>query len=248
MTSENETRSSLSQPSLPGSPFADRSVDLGPHKLASPGATCRRASFAQNLTLLLCGLLALPSAVLAKDKDKDKDKGKVDKGLKNAVVLIIRHGEKPNKGQDLSKAGKERAQAYVKYFENYTVGPQPFKPDYLFAAADSKDSQRPRLTLEPFSKAAGLKIDARFECTKNQGLVDAIKKKPAGKQYLICWHHTEIPHLLSALGADAGTLLPDGKWPDAVFGWVIQLRYDSDGHVLDAKRISENLMPDDSGN
>ena len=193
-------------------------------------------------------MLALPSLVLAKDKDKDKDKGKVDKGLKNAVVLVIRHGEKPDKGQDLSKAGKERAQAYVKYFENYTVDSQPFKPDYLFAAADSKDSQRPRLTLEPFSQAVGLKIDARFECTKNQELADAIKKKPAGKQYLICWHHTEIPHLLSALRADPGTLLPDGKWPDAVFGWVIQLRYDPDGHVLHTKRISENLMPGDSGN
>ncbi len=117
----------------------------------------------------------------------------------------------------------------------------------MFAAADSKDSNRPRLTLEPFSKAVGLKIDARFECAKNQELAAAIQKKPPGKQYLICWHHTEIPHLLTALGANPNTLLQGDKWPDAVFGWVIQLRYDSDGHVLEAKRISENLMPDDSG-
>ena len=42
-------------------------------------------------------------------------------GPKNAVVLIIRHGEKPASGVDLSPLGKERAKAYKHYFQDFTV-------------------------------------------------------------------------------------------------------------------------------
>jgi hypothetical protein len=191
---------------------------------------------------LLCGLLALSMPVIAKAQ------GGAGSGLENAVILVIRHGEKPDKGGDLSKAGKERAKAYVNYFEHFTVASNPLQLNYLFSTADSKDSRRTRLTIEPLSKAIGLAIDSRFQYTDIQGLVGAIQSKPPGKQYLICWHHGEIPQLVSALGADANSLFPKGKWPDAVFDWVIQLRYDANGHLLDAKRISENLMPGDSRN
>jgi hypothetical protein len=30
-----------------------------------------------------------------------------------------------------------------------------------------------------------------------------------------------------------------------VFGWLIQLRYDENGHLFEIKRIDENLLPDD---
>jgi hypothetical protein len=191
--------------------------------------------------LFLCGLLALSTPILAQDQ------AGAGEGLKNAVVLIIRHGEKPDKGDGLSKAGHERAKAYVKYFENYTVDSQPLKVDYLFAAADSKDSHRPRLTLEPFSKAVGLSIDAQFPETQNQQLVAAIQKQPSGKATLICWHHDQIPQLARAFGANQNSLFRGGKWPDEVYDWVIQLRYNSDGHLMEAKRITEMLKPRDSG-
>jgi hypothetical protein len=188
--------------------------------------------------LCLGGLLALATPILAKDK--------AGAGLENAVVLIIRHAEKPDKGVELSEAGQQRAAAYVRYFENFTVGSAPLQVAYLFAAADSKASHRARLTLEPFSQAVGLPIDAQIPETKSKDLVAAIQKKPPGKQILICWHHSEIPNLLAALRADSKSLLGGKNWPDNVFDWVIQLRYDSKGHLLDAKRISEQLMPGDS--
>jgi len=190
--------------------------------------------------LLLCGLLALSTPTQAKDKAGD------DAGLKNAVILMIRHGEKPDKGAELSKAGQKRAKAYVKYFESFTVNSTPLKLDGLFATADTKTSHRPRLTIEPLSKALGLEIDARFQDTQNKELAEAIRKQPAGKHFLICWHHEVMPKLVSALGADPATLFPGGKWPDDVYGWVIQLRYGPDGRLIEAKRINENLMPGDS--
>jgi hypothetical protein len=54
--------------------------------------------------------------------------------------------------------------------------------------------------------------------------------------------------LTNALGADADKLVPGGKWPDTVFDWMLELRYDHDGRLIPAetKRISEKLMPGDS--
>jgi len=191
--------------------------------------------------LVLCALLALAMPVLAKKGEHTGD------GLKNAVILVIRHAEKPATGANLSPAGVERAQAYVDYFRRFTVDSQPLKLDYLYAAADSKESTRASQTLQPLGKALGLAVDARFAQDKTRKLADDIRRKPSGKQFLVCWHHGEIPQLVGALGADAGKLFPKKKWPDDVFGWVVQLRYDAAGQLVDARRIEENLMPDDSG-
>ena len=169
-------------------------------------------------------------------------------GPKDAVVLIIRHGEKPDTGRDLSPAGQQRAEAYIHYFQEFTVDSKPLRPDTIFAAKDSKDSERPRLTVEPFAQAEKLRIDTRFSSGQSTELSAALRATEQGKRILISWHHTDIPDLLRALGAKPKRLLPDGKWPDPVFGWVIMLSYDQDGRLIPAstRRINEHLMPDDS--
>src|SRR6266516_7525654 len=83
-------------------------------------------------------------------------------GPKDAVVLIIRHAEDGGPGHDLAPRGHERAEAYKSYFLNFTVDSKRLEPAVIFAAKDSKQSHRPRLTVEPFAKAAKLKIDTRF--------------------------------------------------------------------------------------
>ena len=191
-----------------------------------------------KLTLLFCGLLgvALSSTVFAELPQDGKSNA-----LTNAVILVIRHAEKPDKGDGLAPAGKTRAKAYVNFFKNYTVNRQPLKLDHLFAAADSKQSHRPRLTLEPTSKNLGLSIDCQFEDEQFQNLADEIRTKLHGKNILICWHHGEIPQLVQALGAHSDQLFRKGKWPDAVYNWVIELRYDSDGRLAGARRINEDF-------
>jgi broad specificity phosphatase PhoE len=189
-------------------------------------------------TLLFIGLLA--AALLAWNCAQAQDAGN-SSPLANAVILIIRHAEKPDSGSGLAPAGKKRAKAYVDYFRNYTVDGQPLKLDYLFASADSKASRRARLTIEPTSKKLGLSIDTRFEDAQYQKLATEIRTKPHGKNILICWHHGEIPQLIQALGGNSSQLFRSSKWPDAVFNWVIQLRYDGNGNVLDAKRITEDF-------
>ena len=165
--------------------------------------------------------------------------------MKDAVVLVIRHAEKPASGQDLTPAGYERAEAYVKYFRDFKVDGRPLNLESLFAAADSKNSHRPRLTLEPMSRELHIPLDTHFKDKLPELLADELKSKPHGKAILICWHHGKIPELLSDLGADPATLLPDGKWPDGEFGWVIELRYDGEGKLLpdQCRRIDEGLKP-----
>jgi hypothetical protein len=169
-------------------------------------------------------------------------------GPKDSVVLIIRHAEDAGSGHGISPRGEERAEAYKNYFLNFTVDSKRLEPDVIFAAKDSKQSHRPRLTVEPFAKAAKLPIGTRFGNKQSTELAADLCANHQGKVILICWRHGDIPDLLRALGASPESLLPRGKWPDSVYDWMILLRYDQDGRLVpgSARRINEPLLPGDS--
>jgi hypothetical protein len=162
--------------------------------------------------------------------------------------MIMRHAENPESGRGLSPRGEERAEAYKDYFLTFTVDSKQLEPNAIFAANDSKHSHRPRLTVEPFAKAAKLPIDTQFQSTQSTELAAALRATQQGKRILVCWRHGNIPNLLRALGATPETFLPNGKWPGHVYDWVILLSYDQDGRLIlgSSKRISEHLLPGDS--
>jgi len=186
-------------------------------------------------------LLALSSATNA---PAAKDQG----GLRNTTVLIIRHAEKPPTGFELTPAGIARANAYTNYFKDLRLDGKPVKLEHLFAAADSANSHRSRLTLEPLARVLAQPLDQRFATKQGPALADELRAKPHGAQILICWHHNQVANLLTALGADPAKLLPNGQWPDEVFNWMIELRFDAEGHLPPgaAKCVNENLMPGDA--
>jgi hypothetical protein len=169
-------------------------------------------------------------------------------GPKDAVVLIIRHAEDGGTGHDLAPRGHERAEAYKNYFLNLTADSKRLEPNVILAAKDSKQSHRPRLTVEPFAKAAKLRIDTRFGNNQSAELAADLRASGQGKRILICWRHPYVPDLLRALGANPENFLPHGKWPGSVYDWVILLSYDTDGRLIPAntRRINEHLMPGDS--
>jgi hypothetical protein len=169
-------------------------------------------------------------------------------GPKDAVVLIIRHAEDGGPGRDLAPRGHERAEAYKNYFLNFTVDSKRLEPEVVFAAKDSKQSHRPRLTVEPFAKAAKLRVDARFGNNQSAELAADLRANQQGKVILISWRHGDIPALLQALGANPKSFLPRGKWPGAVYDWVILLSFDQNGHLIasNSRRINEHLIPGDS--
>ena len=169
-------------------------------------------------------------------------------GPKDSVVLIIRHAENPESGHGLAPRGQERAEAYKDYFSNFAVDSKRLEPDVIFASRDSKQSHRPRLTVEPFAKAANLKIDTRFGNNQPTELAADLHANQQGKVILICWRHGNIPSLLRALGAKPKDLLPGGKWPDLTYDWVLLLRFDQDGRLIpeSTRRINEHLLAGDS--
>src|SRR4030095_263244 len=169
-------------------------------------------------------------------------------GPKNGIVLIIRHAEDAGSGDGISPLGEKRAEAYKDYFLKFTVDSKRREPQAIFAAKDSKKSHRPRLTVEPLAKAAKLKIDTRFGNDQSADLAADLRANQQGKVILICWRHPYMPALLRALGANPESFLPHGKWPGAVFDWVILLSFDRDGRLIpsSSRRINEHLMPGDS--
>ena len=170
------------------------------------------------------------------------------RGPQEGVVLIIRHAEKPDAGGGLSKKGMERAAVYGKYFADYKIGTAPLHLSAIYSTADTTESQRPRVTVQPLASSLSLRVDSEFKRNETSGLADELRAKFEGKQVLVSWHHGGIPDLLSALGAEPKEFLPDGEWPDGVFNWVIQLRFDQKGRLVpaDSKRITAHMLPGDS--
>jgi hypothetical protein len=180
---------------------------------------------------------------------------------KNTLVLLIRHGEKPASGIDLAVAGQERAQAYILYFQNYLLqstsgasdNSTPIKLNYLFATADSGNSDRPDLTITPLSQAIGVAINDKHKNADYQKVADDIlqNSKYDNSNILICWHHGEILALAAALGVDASKLPAASnwptKWPGSEYGWLLQISYDGNGDLVVAETlcINEKLMYDD---
>jgi hypothetical protein len=204
-----------------------------------------RESFSRNLfnrTSMLGRILALliPSIVTSVSTSAALEAKTA--GLADATVLIIRHAEKPDSGTGLSPAGEARAQAYVGYFQHLTLNGVAFRPDTLMATADSKNSARERLTLEPLSRALGIPIDLRFGNKDLAGLVHVLTSEAHGKSVLIAWHHGTLPQIIEALGGDPHAVLPDGYWPDNVFDAVVVLRYDHSGKFIPG---SERLIHED---
>ncbi len=155
------------------------------------------------------------------------------------TVIIIRHAE-DGEGPTISNEGDARAAAWAQYFKAFRFNGQSLQIGYLFAAIDSDNSQRPRLTLEPTAAALGLPIDSDYKTKQVEKLAAAVRALPAGAVALVAWRHSRIPDLISSFGADPNALLPDGRWPGKVYDWLIVLQFDPQGHVTASQRLSLN--------
>jgi hypothetical protein len=165
-------------------------------------------------------------------------------GLAGDTILIVRHAEKPDGDGNpgLTPAGEARAKAYANYFQHFQLDGAPVKIDTIIATADSENSDRPRLTITPFSQASGIKIEQPFPDKEVKALAHWLAAGEPNRTILIAWHHGKLPKLLNQLGADPDELLPDGVWPEDTYNWVIALKYDSDGNLTEAKKIVEPAL------
>ena len=153
--------------------------------------------------------------------------------LPPATILIIRHAEKlPNGDIDLSPAGYARAQLLLKAFVAPGAGPELPTPQFIFAAAPSRHSNRSALTVVPLASALHLQINQDFADQKYAGLAaELLSGRYAGKVVLVSWHHGTIPQLATALGAKP----PYDPWPDQQFDRIWKIDY------IDGKATLQDL-------
>jgi hypothetical protein len=137
-----------------------------------------------------------------------------------ARVIIIRHGEKPDEGDDLSLKGRERASALVPFFQDSTNG----VPAAIYAqgSSEKRPSRRAVQTVTPL--AGELKLVVRtYHHSDFAVMTKEILAKPEydGKIVLICWEHHGIPDIAAAMGVTSPP-----EWPGHAFDrlWIITFK------------------------
>lgn len=132
-------------------------------------------------------------------------------------IVIIRHGEKPAKGNNLDCQGLNRALALPPVLNNACGG----APNYTYVPklvlGKKTDSARMFQTVTPFAVQYNLYIDTNYTETATTALAKDILKKTG--VVLVVWEHKNIPPLAQKLGVK-GKL----KWKGTDFDsiWTIE--------------------------
>jgi hypothetical protein len=143
-------------------------------------------------------------------------------------VVIIRHGEKPATGNNLSCAGLNRAMALPRVLDTVTG-----KPDFTYVpemnTGKKTTSVRMFQTITPFAVAKNLVINSKYKETDTVKVAqDILMKKGI---VLMVWEHSNIPALARCLGVK-GNLEWKGQDFDSI--WVIDYsKSDSKGKMTD---------------
>src|SRR5262249_34688689 len=148
--------------------------------------------------LVLAGLLT-PAAARAAD----------------LTIVIVRHGEKPDDGDNLSCQGQNRALALPAVLM-HKFG----KPDYTYVPSlkmgESTKHARMFQTVTPFAVQQNLTIDSSFAEDDAKGVADDVSKRSG--LVLLVWEHSQIQAVAKALGVEDP---PEWKGQEFNSIWII---------------------------
>jgi len=171
------------------------------------------------------------------------------------VVMIIRHGEKPDHGEhgldangnddksSLTATGWDRAHRLVGLFDpaDGALRPGLVRPQAIYAANsnDNGEGARTRETVAPLATALGVAVDTDFGKGDEKALAHDVLARPG--TVLISWQHSGIPTIADAFPSVTPT--PPKKWPDDTFDVAWTLTRTADGWHF--AQIPELLLPGD---
>ena len=159
-------------------------------------------------------------------------------------VILVRHGEKPKTGINLSQKGQQRAAALAPYFIGTTQLNQYGSPIVIYAQAqkDSTDSLRPIETMTPLAAALNMKLNTTYTKDQTKDCAQDILTNAtyAGKMVLCCFEHDALETLAHKLGVK-----PKPKWPNSVYDWVWIINFDSKGKAS-LQQIPQQLLYGDA--
>jgi len=153
-----------------------------------------------------------------------------DSGL---TVIIVRHGEKPEKGDNLSCQGQNRAlqlpSVLLKKFG---------KPDYTYVPAlklgESSKHARMFQTVTPFAIKENLKVNSAFDEADVSNVAKDVREREG--TVLLVWEHSQIQKLAQDLGVSDSP-----KWQDDDFDSIWVITYEN--HKASLTRNKQGLNP-----
>ncbi|MGZ3685648.1 MAG: histidine phosphatase family protein [Bdellovibrionota bacterium] len=160
-------------------------------------------------------------------------------------VLLIRHGEKPDDGDDLSSKGYDRAKALPKLFDHPELK-SAGDPVALYAqkSTDANPSKRAEETLKPLAEQLKLTIKTNFKIDEAKALVKEIMGDSHydGKLVVIAWEHNALEDIAAEFGVD-----PKPKYPKDEFDRAWLLTFES-GETVKFEDFAQKLLPGDAKN
>jgi hypothetical protein len=134
-------------------------------------------------------------------------------------VVLIRHAEKPLKGDNLDCQGLNRSLALPPLLHT-RFGVPAFTYIPAIGLGDSTKHSRMFQTIVPFAVQYNLILNSKYAEGDSAGIAgDILKKKGT---VLVVWEHKRIPSIVRALGLRDDSL----RWPDDDYDsiWVITFR------------------------
>lgn len=149
------------------------------------------------------------------------------------TVLIVRHGEKPEKGDNLSCQGQHRALQLPQVLADKQLVPNQIVVPALNQGEHTSHS-RMYQTATPTAVRFNVDINTDFDAKDEKKAAQYVQSQHG--LVLMVWSHTEIPKLAKALGVHE---VP--QWSDADFDSV--WRVDVAQGQATLTRLSEGLQP-----
>jgi len=151
--------------------------------------------------------------------------------------VIIRHGEKPADGDNLTCKGLNRALALPKVLNaKFGVASSVIVP--AINAGNRTKSGRMFQTVTPYAVKYNLDINSSYEENDYKRIAKDVRKRSG--VVIMVWEHNAIPGLARALGVDGGFLDWGGDDFDSI--WVIT--YKKDVATLTKDKEGLNLSSD----
>jgi broad specificity phosphatase PhoE len=171
------------------------------------------------------------------------------------VVMIIRHGEKPDgtapgvdaEGNEddssLTAVGWERAHALVGLFDPAEGDPRAglARPATIYAAGvtDEGEGQRTRESVAPLAEALGIPVGTEYGKGDEKELVEEVLDRSGTT--LISWQHSEIPTIAEEFPKVRPE--PPQEWPSDRFDVVWTFTRTADGWRF--SQTPELVLPQD---
>lgn len=152
----------------------------------------KRLVYLSLLATVFCSLTTVASC-----QKKHHHKDKEDAAPTNLRVVIIRHGEKPDQGNNLNCQGLNRAMQLPKVlFAKYGIASAVYVPS--INSGGKTKSARTFQTITPYAVKYGLSINSSYADDDYKDIVADVMQRSG--TVIMVWEHNSINNLAQAFG------------------------------------------------